>query len=523
MTEPPRPSLLSRLLGWLSPPAGGTETDGEPPAGQASGAPLPSAGAPPALDASEAGPPAEELELERRLSLAPGPGVAPPNVAELLQLVEAVETRGRPRQALELLRRASHRFPGEPFLRLRLAAQLDRRGERGEAAALLVELLEDPRTAPHAHFLLAEQKARESDLAAALEHYELVLAWDFAFPRARARADALRRQQPRPSASADATLIAPEELSELRRFLIEREVGRGGGGTVYAALDRSLGRPVALKVLHPSVANRAHDRAQLFAEARLAAALAHPGVVTIYDLDEANNLVVMEYCAGGTVAALLAEGRVALSVALDWIAQLAETLGPMHRAGIVHRDLKPENLLFRERPRRGAGRILLTDFGIAHAGDSPQETDGAVGSRAYMAPEQWQGEAPDPRTDLYACGVLLAEAVLGRATLDRLRPAPGLGLLEPAALEPALAGVPPHLSPLLLRLLESLLSPEPNDRPPDAAALAGEVEPLRREAARAESAEALMMELERFAGPPPRDEEVERWLARHTEDAAREG
>lgn len=419
-------------------------------------------------------------------------------------------------RALELLSRATRLLPAAGELRYELARRLYHRRDLRAALPLLDELAGDPEHAAQAHLLLGDHCRAEADLRTALKHYEAVLGHDFAHPGARARADDLRRRLDRPLGASAPTLLGAAEVTPGSRYSLQRELGRGGGGTVYLAHDRSLGRPVALKVLHPHVARRAEARAHLFCEARIAAALRHPRIVTIYDLDERLNLVAMEYCAGGTLGDRIARGAMEPSRALDLLAQITAALQNVHACGVVHRDLKPGNLLFRRAADEAAP--VLSDFGAAHAPVTEDDGDpDVVGSRAYMAPEQRLGSPPDPRADLYACGMLLVEMLLGRRALTDQQALRGE---LPAELQPLwdeLEQACATTGSAAIGLARRLLDPDAARRPATAREVSGTAVTLARSCRRAEDAQQVLRELERRAGPPPRDAAVSAWLAEQRE------
>jgi len=374
--------------------------------------------------ARTAQPSPQEQELRSRLEAIqtrPGTSVDEERVEQLASLLVA---DGRVRTAAQLLRRITALAPSAR-LRLLLAETLHNLKEFSEAMDLLEQVARprgtgqpDAALSLRAHFLLGDIHGSEGNNTAALSHYEAVLALDFNFPRARGRADELRRRLDRPVATAAPTIFGAEDLGAGGRFLLHREIGRGGGGTVYLAQDQSLGRQVAVKVLHPHVARRQEARIHLFCEARIAAALRHPRIVTIYDLEESLNLVVMEYCAGGALAdRIVPDVPMAPGPALRRLVEITSVLDTVHRCGVIHRDLKPGNLLLRS--ARDADPLVLTDFGTAHAGELEQATEqAAAGSLIYMAPEQRSNTMSDPRADLYACGVILLEMLLGRPPLS---------------------------------------------------------------------------------------------------------
>ena len=202
------------------------------------------------------------------------------------------------------------------------------------------------------------------------------------------------------------------------RYRLVRELGRGATGVVYLARDAELERDVAVKLLHPHLAGteRADALARFFHEARVMASLRHPNVVAVLDLDEASRRIVMELAAGGTLRDVLRErGPRPLRRAIERHGQILSALAAAHRRGIVHCDLKPANLMFRrdvDLPgRRGHARRLRRRppprrerRSSARVGQRAE----AVGTLAYMAPEQRRGEL-SPAADIYASAVVLFE------------------------------------------------------------------------------------------------------------------
>jgi len=203
------------------------------------------------------------------------------------------------------------------------------------------------------------------------------------------------------------------EGTTLGSYRIVRELGRGGMGVVYLAVD-NLGRDVALKTLPPVLAENPHLRERLRREALAAAKIDHPAVATIHVLDEISGhlVIVSEYARGETLRAVLGRGALeqarAKAIALD----IAAALAAAHDAGVVHRDLKPENVIVTP-----TGRVKVVDFGIAHV-EGPESARLTVpgmllGTPAYMAPEQLAGGDVTPRTDVYSFGIVLREMVTG--------------------------------------------------------------------------------------------------------------
>jgi hypothetical protein len=209
------------------------------------------------------------------------------------------------------------------------------------------------------------------------------------------------------------------------RYVLDRRIATGGMATVWCAHDEELGRDVAVKVLSDVLAENPAYVARFRREARVAARVSHPSLVRIFDYSgEAERpYIVMEYIGGGTLTdRIRAEG--AGLIDLDRLArELLGALAAIHEAGIVHRDVKPSNVLLDH-----DGDARLTDFGIAQPEDATQitETGEVIGTLKYMAPEVLAGNQATERSDLYALGVVLQEALAGReapqieALIDRL-------------------------------------------------------------------------------------------------------
>jgi serine/threonine protein kinase len=210
------------------------------------------------------------------------------------------------------------------------------------------------------------------------------------------------------------------ELSDGQTFggyhIIEL-VGAGGMGLVYRAEQRILGRMVALKVIRPEIAESGDYRSRFLREARLAAAVDHPNVVSVFDAGEQDGrlYLTMQWIDGQDLGTLLdREQRLAPERVVRIGAQLAEALEAVHDAGVVHRDVKPSNVLVRS--IGGRDHAYLTDFGIAKAPatqDSLTRTGWVIGTPGYLSPEQIRGDQPGPRSDLYALGCIIFETLTG--------------------------------------------------------------------------------------------------------------
>jgi len=233
----------------------------------------------------------------------------------------------------------------------------------------------------------------------------------------------------RPIADEAPELLADEAALEpgsaIGAYAIVREVGRGGMGRVYLATDTRLGRTVALKALAPHLVRDPSQRERLRREARSAASLTHPGICTVYALEEIDGdlYIATEFIDGHTLGVEIRAGRrPSGDEVLRTARELAAALASAHARGIVHRDLKPENVM-----RANDGRLKILDFGLARIleeggpeGASHTRSAGfatrpgiVLGTPAYMAPEQINGEAVDARADVFAFGVLLYEYACG--------------------------------------------------------------------------------------------------------------
>ncbi len=195
------------------------------------------------------------------------------------------------------------------------------------------------------------------------------------------------------------------------RYRVERRIGSGGMSTVVLAEDERLGRRVAIKRLHPGGDETTARRLQR--EARIGASLRHPNLVGVYDvlIEDAELLVIMEYVEGEDLRRTLSRGRMAPERALEVLGAVGDALDHVHGRGIVHRDVKPANVLL------GVdGSVRLADLGIATEADASRitQTGTALGSAAYMAPEQLQGAAASPATDVWALATMAYEVLSGR-------------------------------------------------------------------------------------------------------------
>jgi len=289
--------------------------------------------------------------------------------------------------------------------------------------------------------------------------------------------------RPKPGQEGGLTL-EPGQLTRRRlgRYEIREEIGRGTMGVVYRAHDPTLGRTVALKTVHSALALSEEERTlfekRFLAEARVSAALAHPGIVVVHDMGhdpEADvAYIALEYLSGHTVAELMASGS-----ALEWhealrlAARVAEALHHAHTHGVVHRDVKPANIMILP-----TGEPKVMDFGIAKVASSQLTHSGEFfGTPSYMSPEQALGHPVDARSDIFSLGAVLYLTLTGHRAFDGPNVPTILSRLahqDPP--RPSLtASVPPAVDYLVARSLAKA----PAARYPDARSFAEDIEDVR--------------------------------------------
>ena len=295
-----------------------------------------------------------------------------------------------------------------------------------------------------------------------------------------------RRLEVRPAGAArkPAESVKPADLpARIGGYRVERLIGRGGMGLVALAVQESLSRPVALKILASKLAADADFVRRFQAEARAAAALSHPNVVIVYDVGEANgsHYLSMEFMAGGSLEQKVAGGRpLPWRTVLSVLSDAAAGLAYAESRGIVHRDIKPANLMY-----SGTGTVKIADLGLATTLE--QEANEAEGGRKvygtphFISPEQARGEAVDHRSDLYSLGATAYRLLTGHTPFegatsrDILR---ALQTQEPQPLHELVPGLPPELEAVVTRLMEK----DARQRFPSAESLRRECERLRLEA-----------------------------------------
>jgi hypothetical protein len=278
-------------------------------------------------------------------------------------------------------------------------------------------------------------------------------------------------------------LLADQPLSpdtKIGPYVIVRELGRGGMGRVYLARDERLGRTVALKALAPHLVGDANQRERLKREARAAALLTHPGICTVYALEEIDGdlYIATEFVDGHTLREEIRSGRnPSVSEVVRTARELAAALASAHKTGLVHRDLKPENIM-----RTRDGRLKILDFGLARF--EPSAASGAgfsgtvhatqpgtlIGTPAYMAPEQINGGAIDARSDIFAFGIVMYEFSCGVHPFDGSTPLAVIARVLESDVRP-IATRCPDLSPGLAEIVGRCLRKLPADRYGSAAEL----------------------------------------------------
>ncbi len=357
-----------------------------------------------AAPASSADPLPQEIAQIARVGSEGGPTVE--EAIARFRILRQTSDEGR--AVHELARRHGEKALPEG-LAVAVASALVDRGESELALKILAV------TQSSAALLLrADLYGNAGDAPTALALTERVLLRDLDHPGARDRHRRWRealgfKDEAKREAQTGATVVTREPDAP---FLLLREVARGGAGAVYEAEDRELSRKVALKVYH----HVDRDRAQLAHEARVAAELAGPGIVRVFDADPAHGWLALEWAPLGSVRDhVRAKDHATLAPLERWALPLAAALARVHAGGWVHQDVKPANVLF-----LAPDAPLLADFGIARRAGEPS----CPGSIGYVSPERLKGRASDPRDDVYGFGRLLEDVLdaLGDRELEKWRP-----------------------------------------------------------------------------------------------------
>ena len=257
----------------------------------------------------------------------------------------------------------------------------------------------------------------------------------------------------------NATVLLTSVDINIPGYRILRPIGEGGMASVFLAVQESLDREVALKVMAPALAANAEFAHRFLTEGKITARLQHPNLVTVHDIGNHGNVYYLaaEYIPGGTLKDRIEEGGLSVGQILDITADIAHGLDFAHQKGFVHRDVKPGNVLF-----RSDGRVALADFGIAKAMDGSNSSTVAgtsIGTPDYMSPEQARGESVDGRSDLYSLGAVLFEMLAGVPPYQA-SDAFTVALMHVTHPVPSLPGEHAWLQPLV----EGLMAKEPAKR-----------------------------------------------------------
>ena len=269
-------------------------------------------------------------------------------------------------------------------------------------------------------------------------------------------------------AAALLEVAEPEDPPAVGRYEILRRLGSGATGVVYLARDPSLGRHVALKLLSPQLSHDVTGVRRFTDEARAASRLDNPHIAAVYEIGRSGDdrlFIAMAYHEGETLRDRIARGALPVAEAVRIASDVADGLSAAHAQGIVHRDIKPENILL---TARGA---CIVDFGIAKvAGETLTRTGAALGTAAYMSPEQTRGTGVDYRSDLWALGVVLYEMITGHRPFRADGGEALIYSIRHDAVEPVTARQP-GLAPGVARVVDRCLEKEPERRYQSAAAV----------------------------------------------------
>lgn len=292
-----------------------------------------------------------------------------------------------------------------------------------------------------------------------------------------------------------ATVLLKSVDIHIPGYKIMRPLGEGGMASVFLALQESLDREVALKVMAPALAANSEFTERFLKEGRITAKLSHPNLVTVFDIGSHGTVYYLaaEYIPGGTLREKVDQG-LSIAETLDIICDVARGLHFAHQKGFVHRDVKPGNILFKL-----DGTAVLADFGIAKAMDAKSGATMAgasIGTPDYMSPEQARAETVDGRSDLYSLGAMLYEMLTGEAPYQASDPFT-VALMHVTQPVPQLPAETAWLQPLI----DSLMAKTPENRPESGEAFISEVERLLAASPEAASIQQTSSPKKKAGGP----------------------
>ena len=281
----------------------------------------------------------------------------------------------------------------------------------------------------------------------------------------------------------------------IKQYRVEELLGKGGMGVVYRAQDQKLKRPVALKVLKPELTDNPDRLRRFLQEARSAAALQHPAIAQVYDIDEVDGttFIAMEYVEGETVSSLISKRELDLTGSVEIALQVSEGLSKAHDSKIIHRDIKSDNIMV---TRDGHAKLL--DFGLAKLLEPRAEESGTqtwpnqtrtqtlgqtmagtiLGTIAYMSPEQARGQELSYSSDIFSLGIVLYEMVTGELPFKGESPLDTMHAIAFDEVRPVTV-IRKNLPPELHRIVARCLRKRPEDRYPNSSALASDLKRLK--------------------------------------------
>jgi predicted Ser/Thr protein kinase len=345
-------------------------------------------------------------------------------VNDLLKAADYYEGLGEYAEARDLYLAYERQHPFDASGKLLLARVLMRMAHWDAAIIRLQEVRNSGVFVEEALYLLAQCFQHNGLIYAARELYTELARCNAGYKDVQARLQALTTpevvalttivsasamSQHSPNAPPDLAFGSVDAAAVTDRYVLQEEIGRGGMGVVYKALQKPTDRVVAIKLLPPYLASEEMHRIRFFREAEIVNKFNHPHIVTVLETNLPENFLVMEYVPGGNLTAWAAQHPARRDGMVRLVVQILDALHTVHEHGIIHRDLKPDNILLVD-----DRTAKLTDFGIAHiCGATITHTGMHLGTLPYMSPEQIQGIEIDRRSDVYAIGVLLYRLLTG--------------------------------------------------------------------------------------------------------------